>query len=214
MERDWRKILPQINLKFNPEFGKLYHTIESDKPNEIKSLRIEIETNEFEYTDPFYGEIKANKFLHEFANIEFESLDLKPKTILDLQNKTIKTNAIQIPGWFSNSLDTIIQELKFGNINSENEINCSIKYYLTKSDSYPLLLGEREDHMKFQNSINVNLSIENLLFLDKRKIKIMPLSSFLDGSVYQLNKKEIKNLVTCEEWHQYIEIELKNYTGA
>ena len=214
METDHKKILCEINSKFNPIRGKLDHTIESDKPNVVKRIRIEIETDEFIYTDPFYGKIKANKFLHEFVNIEFEQIETRIKSIHNIQELVINPKSKQIPGWFSNSLDVEVREVKFGVINTNNEIKCTIKYFLTKSDSYPFLSGEREEHMKFANQIDVTLSINNLLFLDKRKLKIKPLKSFIDGSVYQLESKKNKKLVTCEEWHEYIEVELKRNTIA
>ena len=214
MERDFKIILPEINSKFNPIRGKLYHTIESDKPNLVQRIRIEIETDEFEYTDPFYGKIKANKFLHEFANIEFDKIDTRIKSINDIQELAINQKLYLFPGWFSNSIDVEVQAIKFGEINNNAEVKCLIKYFLTKSDSYPLLSGEREEHMKFANEINVVLSIENLLFLDKRKIKVKPLKSFVDNRIYELPSKKVKNLVTCEDWHEYIEIELKRHTSA
>ena len=122
MERDWKIILPEINSKFKPTFGKIEHTIESDKPFVVKRISIEIETDEFEYTDPFYGKIKVNKTLHEFVNVDLDLLNIEMKSIMELQNKSINQTENQFPGFFSNSLDVVVKELKFGNINTNNTI--------------------------------------------------------------------------------------------
>ena len=214
MERDWEIILPEINSKFKPTIGKIGHTIESDKPFVVKRIIIEIETDEFEYTDPFYGKINANKTLHEFVNIDLDLLNIEIKSIKELQNKLINQTENQFPGFFSNSLDVVVKELKFGNINTNNTIACSIRYFLTKSDSYPLLSGEKEEHMKFENEINVDLKIKPLLFLDKRKFKIKPLKQFIASDVYQIDSKKELNIVTQEDWYKYTEIELKKNTSA
>ena len=186
MERDWRIILPEIYSKFKPESGKIGHTIESDNPNKITQISIQLETNEFEYTDPFYGKINANKHLHEFVNIDCNIVNIELQSIKELQSKSIKPNLGQITGWFSNSLEVVVKEVKFGKININNELGCYLKYFLTQSDSYPLLQGEIEDHMKFENDLEINLKIENLLFLDKRENKDESLEYFFDESVYKL----------------------------
>ena len=209
MERDWNKILPEVYSKLKPIRGKIEHSIESDSNKKIVRIGIEIETNEFEYNDPFYGKINANKFLHEFLNIECKDINLDIQSLFELQTKEIIPEQNKITGWFSNSLEVIVKEIKFGNINTNREINCIIKFFLTNSDSYGCMNGEIEDHMKLENEIELNLSLSKLLFLDKRKDKSQTLEYLINTSAYEIGIKEKKDLWVEETWYEYLEIEIK-----
>lgn len=201
--------MPEIYSKFKPESGKIIHTMESDNPHKVVRIGIEIDPNGFDYTDPFYGKVTANNTLNEFVNIECNSINLELRSIFELQSRVVKPNPGQVTGWFSNSLQVVVKEIKFGLINPNNELNCSLKYFLTKSDSYPQLLGKIEDHMKLEHDLEVDLKINNLLFLDKRENKDESLGKYIDKSVYQLENVKKTNLWTQKDWYEYLEIGVK-----
>jgi hypothetical protein len=210
MNESHERILKPILETFLPKTGKLNHVIHSDrsKGKAIHSFYISLETFNYNYFDPFYGEIEANNPIDEFINVDCDLANIQLSTWKDIEYLNLNGNE-GVNGYFSNSLEVVPLNIEFGSIDEKMQIDLSAKYYLTNTDSYPAMKGSKEEHSKYVGKVQVKLQIEPLLFLDKRKIKILPLRKIINSNFYDEKSIREENLWVCEDWYKYYSVNLR-----
>lgn len=194
MNKDYKIIIPQILSNLNPKIGVIRHQINYSNPLDslIDYIQIEVKQESFEYVDPFYGKIKSLNPIEFFIQLWTEHENLEIKTWKDFENLKLM-NFKECVGCFSNSIDIVPISLEMGRI-SNHVIDCAIEFYLSNSESYACMTGEKVDHSEFTSTVNLNLEIApmELLIDDSTKSKkvVEALSSDYD----------VKNMIKIDKF--------------
>jgi len=202
---DWKKITGDLYKKIAPIRGNLYSQIESDfiRKQKINSVWIKFDMNEFIYEDPFYGESKSTSSEVSLSPLE----EIEITHIQELENRIIKDSRTNLKGFFSNSLNFSAPIIKFGEITGDH-IEFEMEYCLTNSDSYGMMTGTIDDHIKSSGVIKTNLKIHDMLVLvSKRNEKhdIKRILNSMNPNIYDLNSAKIATdtNVSYDSYSQY-----------
>lgn len=189
---DWKTITGDLYNKIKPISGDLISRIEPDfiRSQKINSIWIEFDLNDFFYEDPFYGEQKSTSpfRMHVEPFQGQRSIDITH--IQELENKEIEAPRTYIKGAFSNSLDFSAPLIKFGKI-IEDKIEFEMEYCLTNSDSYGMMTGTIDDHVKTSGTIKLDLKINGMLILISKNKDVRPVLKSMNSNIYDLKSAHI-----------------------
>ena len=159
----WENTTEDLYSKIDPISGILYSKISNGfkSRNWIDNIWVEFKMNDFTYTDPFYGEINVNNNFKAFFELFDIVSKLKFESILDIQKLEFNAEDDYINGSFSNSLDMLVTNFKFGEINDWH-IDIEVTFSLANSDSYGCMTGTVKDHLTKSGTIKTKLKIREL----------------------------------------------------
>ena len=192
--------------KISPINGDLSSRIDSNfmREQRINSLWIEFDMNDFIYEDPFYGEQKSTAPFRMNVNPFETENGIEIKHIQNLEGMIIEDSRTNLKGAFSNSLHFSAPVIKFGNIDG-NKLEFEMEYCLTNSDSYGMMTGTREEHIKSSGQIKLNLTIHDMLILVHKKRDVQGILNTMNPNIYDLElaKKATDTNVTYRDYDQY-----------
>ena len=194
----WETTTEDLYSKIDPISGMLYSKISNGykSRNWIDNIWVEFKMNDFSYTDPFYGEINVNSNFAAFFELFDLVSELKFDSILDIQNLEFNGEDDYINGSFSNSLDMLITNLKFGEINDWH-IDIEVTFSLANSDSYGCMTGTVKDHLTKSSIIKTKLKIRELELDCRNEKDPFEDAKYLNWKVY--NPEKIR-LATDLNW--------------
>jgi len=203
---DWKKITDDLYEKISPINGVLNSQIDSSfiREQRINSLWIEFDMNDFMYEDPFYGEQKSTAPFRMNVNpLDGENI-FKIKHIQDLEGLLIEDSRTNLKGAFSNSLHFSAPVIKFGKIEG-NKIEFEMEYCLTNSDSYGMMTGSLEDHIKSSGRIKIDLTIHDMLILVNKGRNVQNILNSMNPNIYDLKsaKEATDTNITYRNYNQY-----------
>lgn len=192
MNHDWKTITPHLYKNIQPLGGDISSSIGYYIKTEKRITRvyIEFDMNEFMYMDPFYEEQKSTAPFR--MNIELGDFlgDKNLQSVFELENQTFHGGATQRVGAFSNSLDLVVQEIKFGAIN-DLMIDVEVTYSLINSDSYACMTGTIEEQVTESGNFSTQLRFNELMATFPNDKQPEEYLKFLDSKVYDVkNYKE------------------------
>jgi hypothetical protein len=152
---DWKEIVIPLYEKIKPIGGTLSYGVASSN-DLIKWISVGFHLENFKYLDPFYGEQEEKDKFEMYFNFYDVEKNFNFLKINEIENKEYKFSTV---GAFSNSLDFLIPYCKFGTIN-DNNIEFTMKYILTNSDSYGMMSGDITEHSTIRGNLNVILEIK------------------------------------------------------
>jgi len=211
MERDYKEILEPLIPKMNFEGGRLTHRISKNVLGTviIDSIWVEFKMKSFKYFDPFYEESESNGNFNTFFETTNYDQRIVVDNILQLENKYYDFKANSMIGSFSNFLDLKIEYCKFGVIEN-GKIEFEMKYYLTNSDSYGMMIGSEDEHAKYNKTIKTKLKFEDLIVQTHKTIQEESLDNFLDPNIYDLRTAEIFDEINWRDNSKYYKVKIKN----
>lgn len=203
---DWKEITEDLYGKISPLRGDLNSQIDWNfiREQKINSLWIEFDMNDFIYQDPFYGEQKSTAPFRMVVNpLEGES-GIEITHIQDLENKIIEDSRTILKGAFSNSLHFSAPLIKFGKI-KEDKIGFEMQYCLTNSDSYGMMTGTIEDHVKSSGQIKIDLKINDMLILVNKQNDVKEILKAMNSNIYDIEaaKEATDTNITYRDYDQY-----------
>ncbi len=209
MDKDYNSIIPPILSKLNPSLGLIRHHVNYTNPIEslVEYIQIEVTQESFEYEDPFYGIIMSLNPIEFFIQLWTEYEDIKVKTWKDFENLSI-IDFKECVGCFSNSIDIVPMSLKMGKFLNHN-IDCQIEFYLSNSESYACMTGERKDHSQFISNVNLRLELEPMELLIDNSIKSKEVIKELSTDYEVENMLKIDKH-TWKEDEEIYQVKLKN----
>jgi hypothetical protein len=129
-------------------------------------LAIVYEFDDGTYYDPFYH--WTDLAMRELC---FESYDyvayLRVASVADLAHKSFDFEDRTWTGIFSNSLDPVVRTVRFGAY-SNGKIACALTFSLTNTESYGMMSGTLEEHLRSSKTIDMELTC---LELDEGKCR-------------------------------------------
>ena len=116
--------------------------------------------------------------------------DTNLQSVFDLENQTFHGGATQRLGAFSNSLDLVVPEVKFGAIN-DMMIEIEVTYSLINSDSYACMTGTIEEQATQSGNFSTQLRFKELLATFPNDKQPEEYLRFLDAKVYDVKNYEL-----------------------
>ncbi len=206
---DWKKITDDLYKKISPLRGFLNSQIDRNFITEqkIKSLWVEFDMNDFIYQDPFYGEQTSTSPFPMYVNpfeVEEAEKRVEIRHIQELEGKIIEDSRTNIKGAFSNSLDFTAPLIKFGKI-KHNKIEFEMEYCLTNSDSYGMMTGTKEEHVKTNGIIKMDLDIKEIIILVSKADDLREILKSMNPNIYDLesSKEAIDTKITYTNYTQH-----------
>lgn len=184
---DWKKITNHLYKNIKPIDGRIQSCINDFYCSGIQfsEFWIEFDMNEFDYVDPFYGESKSTDPFNMFVDLLNVASQYNIKEIKEFEKLTFENSENGFYGAFSNSLHIVPKFLKFGEIKGDR-IEFEMSYSLTNSDSYGMMNGTNEEHMKSSGIIKIPLKICELILRTQNKTSLKNLISNLNPNIYDL----------------------------
>lgn len=209
MYKDYKTIIPPILSQLNPNTGIIQHQISytNSKESLIDYIQIEVIQEPFEYVDPFYGRIESLNPIEFFIQIWTEHENLKINTWKDFENLNLSVFSESL-GSFSNSIDIVPISLTMGEIR-DGIITCRIEFYLSNSESYAYMTGERYEHSEFRSIVNLKLELAPMELIIDDSIESEKLVESLSAHYDTENMSKIDKF-TWRENEEIYQIKLKN----
>lgn len=211
---NWKTVTTHLYKNIAPIGGKVYSTVnDSYRPGiQFSGLGVEFDMNDFIYEDPFYGEQKSTApFKMNFDLLEISN-QFQIKEIKHLEGLVYKNVRYKRLGAFSNSLDVIPRNLKFGKI-AGDQIDFEMSYTLTNSDSYGMMDGTLEEHLKASGNITLPLTIGNLQLNVQKEDGLKKLLSGLNPNIYDLKSVKCTQKPSNASKRSKFEIQYKDIKG-
>lgn len=187
---DWEKHILPIYEQLKLRSGTIHHRISNKKPKQknIDDIFIVFEAEPIKFIDPVKGEINSENPKLWFEQLYSEG-NISLESIKDLENASYEFPPGKVWGSFSDSIDLMILSLDFGELNYD-QIDLKMKCSLTNRDN--LFEGDFKSHSENSLSIETNLKIESLIYLDYQNSSksLEKRSKYLDSSIYALGKIE------------------------
>jgi hypothetical protein len=184
---DWKKITNHLYENIKPIDGRI-HSYINDSYNsgiQFSDFWIEFDMNEFNYVDPFYGESKSTDPFNMNVDLLNVASQYNIQEINEFEKLTFENSENGFYGAFSNSLHVVPKFLKFGEIKGDR-IEFEMSYSLTNSDSYGMMNGTLEEHMKLSGTIKIPLKICELIVRTHNKTNLRNIISNLNSNIYDL----------------------------
>lgn len=186
---NWEDVTPNLYKNIKPTKGFLGCIVDkyAVQQNKFLSLWIEFEMNTFTYNDPFYGEQESTSQFNMEVNLNDIPQMHALNYVYELENMEVNDDSNNCVGAFSNSLHFTVPFLRFGKI-IKRSIEFEMEYCLTNSDSYGMMTGTIDDHLKATGKIEQLLEIKDLILIKNNSENLNKLLSKLNSEIYNINK--------------------------
>jgi len=209
---DWRETTNILYSKIKPVSGTIHSMINELCKTDLQfsSFWISFDTGGFEYYDPFYEDITSEAMDVDLIRV---AKQYNLWEIRDLENRHFENTENTFSGFFSNSLDIVPKHLKFGNIKS-NRIEFEMEYSLTNSDSYGMMNGTKEEHLRNSGHLKIELTIADLVLFGRKENGRLSLVKNLSSSIYDIESMELASNRSNDSRLIEYTIKYKNIKGG
>ena len=186
MGEAWEEITTDLYSKIKPIGGTVYSQVDAGfiSTRKLGNIWLEFDMNEFEYTDPFYGEQKSTDPFNMQISLWDYIAPLNITSIRQLENLEIKCDPKDKIGAFSNSLHFVVHVLRFSPI-KQDRIVVYYEYSLTNSESYGHMTGTIDDHLTKRGVVEATLFIKELQIIATDITQAMGIAGCLTSEVYE-----------------------------